>query len=274
VTGAKQAGDAIRLEVAAGVATITLGSIRTRNAIDVELSSALCARVQEADRRDDIGAILLRADGPAWSVGGAVDAMLAAGDGVHEFVTEAGRTLNPLIATLHESEKVTIAAVHGAAVGAGLGLMAAHDLVLAAEGTVFTVGARALAASPDAGCTYFLARDVGYRRAMELYLSSQRFDAVSAMQLGLVNQVVADEDLHAEAARLAARVAAGPRRAQASTKRLLRQAADGLLDRQLEDEIRTLADNARQPDFVEGVGAFLAKRSPRFGANVTTQTAG
>jgi 2-(1,2-epoxy-1,2-dihydrophenyl)acetyl-CoA isomerase len=205
VTGAKQAGDLIRLEVAAGVATITLGSIRTRNAINVELSSALCACVQEADRRDDVGVILLRADGPAWSVGGAVDAMLAAGDGVHEFVTEAGRTLNPVIATLHESEKVTIAAVHGAAVGAGLGLMAAHDLVLAAEGTVFTVGARALAASPDAGCTYFLARDVGYRRAMELYLSDERFDAVSAMQLGLVNRVVADEDLHAEAARLAAR---------------------------------------------------------------------
>jgi 2-(1,2-epoxy-1,2-dihydrophenyl)acetyl-CoA isomerase len=274
VIGPETAGDPIRIEVAEGVATITLDSARTRNAINVEMSSALCARVQEADQRDDIGVILLRGEGPAWCVGGAVDAMLAAGDGVHEFVTDAGRTLNPLIATLHESEKMTIAAVHGAVVGAGLGLMAAHDFVVAAEGTVFTVGARALAASPDAGCTYFLARDVGYRRAMALYLSNERFNAVTAMDLGLVNQVVPDDALHAEAARLAARVAAGPWHAQASTKRLLRQAADGLLDRQLEDEIRTLADNARQPDFAEGVAAFLAKRSPRFRAEVTKEAAG
>lgn len=255
----------IRLEVADGVATITLDGTTTRNAIDVGLSTELFSAVAAADRRDDIGAILLRAEGPAWSVGGAVDAMLAAGDGVHEFVTEAGRTLNPLIAMLHESEKVTIAAVHGAAVGAGIGLMAAHDVVLAAEGTVFTVGARALAASPDAGCTYFLARDAGYRRALELYLANERFDAARALELGLVNRVVPAADLDAEAARLAARIAAGPRRAQASTKRLLRRAADGLLDRQLEDEIRTLADNSREPDFGEGIRAFLEKRPPRFG---------
>src|SRR5439155_3614444 len=78
-----------------------------------------------------------------------------------------------------------------------------------------------------------------------------------AMELGLVNHVVPRDELHEEAARLAARVANGPRRAQASTKRLLRQATDGLLDRQLEDEIRTLADNAREPEFAEGIRAFL-----------------
>jgi 2-(1,2-epoxy-1,2-dihydrophenyl)acetyl-CoA isomerase len=83
----------------------------------------------------------------------------------------------------------------------------------------------------------------------------------------MVSRVVASEDLDAEAASYAARIAAGPRRAQADTKRLFRGAQDRLLARQLEDEIRTFADNTREPDFAEGIRSFLEKRPPRFGVS-------
>jgi 2-(1,2-epoxy-1,2-dihydrophenyl)acetyl-CoA isomerase len=257
----------VRLEVSDGVATVTLAKVDTRNSIDVPMAVEICARVQEAARRDDVGVILVRADGPAWCVGGAIDAFLDAGDRAHDYLIEIGESINPLVTTLHECPKITIAAVHGAVGGGGLGMMLAHDVVLAAEGTVFALGYARIATNPDGGNTYFLARDIGYRRALDLYLTNDRLDATRALELGIVNRVVPADELHAQAAALAARIAAGPRKAHASAKRLLRQAGDGLLARQLDDEIRNFADNTRQADFTEGLRAFLEKRAPRFGAD-------
>jgi 2-(1,2-epoxy-1,2-dihydrophenyl)acetyl-CoA isomerase len=204
-------------------------------------------------------------DGPAWCVGGALDVFRDSGDGVHDYITEIGRSVNPLVAALHECDKVTIAAVHGAVGGAGFGLMLAHDVVIAAEGTVMALGYSRIGTNPDAGSSYFLARDVGYRRALQLYLDNERIDTASALELGIVNQVVAADDLEAVAAAHAARIAAGPRSAHASAKRLFRQAYDGQLARHLDDEIRTFADHTRDADFAEGIRSFLEKRPPRFG---------
>jgi 2-(1,2-epoxy-1,2-dihydrophenyl)acetyl-CoA isomerase len=258
----------VHLAIADGVATLTLAKAASRNAVDVPMAAEICARVQEAAERDDVGVILVRADGPAWSVGGAIDAFLEVGDGAHDYLIEIGRSINPLITTLHECPKITIAAVHGAVGGGGVGMMLAHDLVVAAEGTIFALGYSRIATSPDGGSSYFLTRDVGYRHALELYLTNERVDAARAKELGIVNRVVPADDLRAAAANLAAEIAAGPWKAQASAKRLFRQAGDGLLARQLDDEIRCFADNTREADFTEGIRSFLEKRAPRFG--VTT----
>jgi 2-(1,2-epoxy-1,2-dihydrophenyl)acetyl-CoA isomerase len=211
-----------------------------------------------------VGAILVRAEGPAWCVGGAIDTF-AAEDDMHAYMLELGVPINGLLHVLHECDKLTIAAVHGAVGGGGVGIMLAHDIVLAAEGTVFALGYSRIGTSPDGGNSYFLARDIGYRRALEYYLLNERIDAARALELGMVNRVVAGGELEREAAALAARLAAGPRRAQASAKTLLRRAGDGLLARQLDDEIRFFADNTRERDFAEGLASFLEKREPRFG---------
>ena len=255
----------VHTAVSDGVATITLANVAARNSLDIPFTAEIHAHVEDAARRPDVGAILVRADGPAWCVGGAIDVFRDSGDSVHDYITEIGRFINPLVAALHECEKVTIAAVHGAVGGGGLGLMLAHDIVIAAEGTVMALGYSRIGTSPDAGSSYFLTRDIGYRRALQLYLDNERIDAARARDLGIVNHVVARDDLHDVAAAHAARIAAGPRRAHGTTKRLFRQAYDGLLARQLEDEIRTFADHTRDADFAEGIRSFLEKRPPRFG---------
>ena len=255
----------VKLAVADGVATVTLAKAKARNSIDIPMSTEIYARVREAADRDDVGVILVRADGPAWCVGGAIDAFLEVGDGMHAYMLELGKSINALVRTLHECDKITIAAVHGAVGGGGLGIMLAHDIVLAEEGTVFALGYARIGTNPDGGNSYFLTRDVGYRRALELYLLNQRLDAPAAHELGMVNRVVAAGELDAAARDLAAEIAAGPWRAHAAAKALLRRAQDGLLERQLDDEIRMFADNTRESDFNEGLSAVLDKRAPRFG---------
>lgn len=264
----------VRLEVAAGVATVTLARVEARNSIDIPMAMAFRARVQEAVARDDVGVILVRADGPAWCVGGALDVFHEAGDGAHDYLIELGRSINPLVTTLHECSQITVAAVHGAVGGGGVGIMLSHDVVLAAEHTVFALGYSRIAGSLDGGSSYFLTRDVGYRRALDLYLTNERLDAARALELGMVNRVVPDDDLQDEAAAVAARFATGPWKAHASAKRLLRQAGDGLLARQLDDEIRWFADNTREADFGEGVLSFLERRPPRFGTARGEEPAG
>ena len=248
-----------------GVATITLANVAARNSLDIPFAVEIRAHVEEATRRPDVGAILVRADGPAWCVGGAIDVFRDSGDSVHDYITEIGRSINPMVAALHECDKVTIAAVHGAVGGGGLGLMLAHDVVIAAQGTVIALGYCRIGTNPDAGSSYFLTRDIGYRRGLQLYLDNERIDAARALELGIVNQVVAPDDLEDAPPPTPRASPPGRAAAQAATKRLLRQADDGLLARQLDDEIRSFADNTRDADFAEGIRSFLEKRRPRFG---------
>lgn len=247
-----------------GVATVTLADEENGNALSSESGAELHEHVLEAARDPDVAVILLRGEGPAFCVGGAIGEFAEAGDEAHDLLVRIGDVLNPTIRALHDSDKLVIAAVHGSVAGGGVGLMAAADLILAAEGTVFTLGYAKLGTTPDAGVTWFLVRDLGYRRALELYLTSERFDAARALELGMVNRVVAADELEEESTALAARLAAGPRTALAQGKRLFRQAAADSLARQLDDEIRTFADNTRHPDFRAGVEAFLAKEEPQF----------
>lgn len=250
-----------RLTVAGGVATITLTNASGMNGINKPLTSTLLGLLDEAEARDDVRVLLTLAEGPAWCAGGDVAAMASLGDGTHDWIRDVGADVNALIPRLHESSLLTVAGVGGAVAGGGLGLMGAHDIVLATSGATFTFAYSVLGLSPDAGGSYFAVRDLGYRRALDLYVSNARLEVEVARDIGLVSRIVAD-DAAVTAAALA--FAAGPAGAIAETKRLMRNAADGLLARQLEDEIRTLADGTRGAEFREGLDAFLARRKPDF----------
>jgi len=252
---------AATLQRAEGVATVTLDSPVSYNALDLELLEALADSLEEAAHDRSVRTILLRAEGRMFSPGGSIDMFAESGDRVHDVVLRAGELVNRCVRVLHSPAQLSVTAAHGAVGGGAIGLLLAGDFALLAEGTTFVLGYGALAGSPDAGVSWFLARALGPRRAFELYALNQRFDAADALDLGLVNRVVAAAELDAEAAAIAARLAAGPA-ALASGKRLFHDAADADLEHHLDDEIRTFADNSRAAEFEEGVRAFHEKRAP------------
>ncbi len=257
------------LVVDGGVATITLRDPSGINAIDARMASELRAAFEAANERDDVGAIVTVAEGKSWCMGGAVGEFVGLGDGVPDFVRAVGEDLNPLVAAIHRSPKVTVAGVHGPIAGAGIGLMAAHDLVVADPRTSISVAYHRLGLTPDAGVSYFMTRDLGYRRALQLYLGDETLRADDALVAGLITRLSAEGRVHAEAAALAARHAAGPRSAHATTKRLYRQLGDAHLQEQTADEIRSLAEETRTADFREGLQAMLERRAPVFGGTPT-----
>jgi 2-(1,2-epoxy-1,2-dihydrophenyl)acetyl-CoA isomerase len=165
---------------------------------------------------------------------------------------------------LAASPVVTLAALQGPIAGAGMSLALGTDLAIAGEGARFSMAYVRLGTTPDTGGTWALARLVGHRRAMEIALLNPVLTAGEALALGLVNRVVPDPDLAAEAEALARRLAAGPRAAQARTKALLRRAPDTSLADQLDAERDAFLDCAADPDFDEGLAAFRERRAPKF----------
>ena len=254
----------VSLDRDGSVATITLDSPATYNALDAAMIRELREAVDAAVADDDIAVIVVRGAGPAFCVGGSLDMFAEAGEGSFDLMGRLGDDVNVAARLLHESDKLTIAAVHGSVAGGAIGFMAACDLVLAAEGTTFCMGYAGIATTPDAGTSWFATRDLGWRRAFELFVTNERFDAQRACELGLVTRVVEADALEQEAMELAQKIVAGPQQALRSGKRLFRQAETATLAQQLDDEIATFAENTRHPDFQEGIGAFLERRRPQF----------
>jgi 2-(1,2-epoxy-1,2-dihydrophenyl)acetyl-CoA isomerase len=180
-----------------------------------------------------------------------------------ELIVTWGREMHAAFLALRRMGKPVLASVHGAVAGAGFSLMCAADLAVAAADTRFTLAYANIGASPDGGSTYFLPRLVGYKRAMEMIMLPDRFDAETARQNGLVNWVVPNDKLAEETARIAQRLAAGPTRAFAEAKRLVNQSLD-LLGAQMEQELQAFSRCARGGDLKEGVTAFMEKRKPVF----------
>jgi 2-(1,2-epoxy-1,2-dihydrophenyl)acetyl-CoA isomerase len=157
-----------------------------------------------------------------------------------------------------------VASVRGAVAGFGVSLMLACDLAIAAEDAFFTLAYCRIGLSPDGSSTWSLPRIVGTRKAMELALLGERFPAGEALRLGLVNRVVPVAALGEETAKLASRLASGPGRAYAHTKRLIDASLGNSLETQLQMEGVALADCMASDDLNEGAAAFVEKRAPRF----------
>jgi 2-(1,2-epoxy-1,2-dihydrophenyl)acetyl-CoA isomerase len=179
-------------------------------------------------------------------------------------VREGAPELHRAILALRRAPKPVLASVHGAVAGAGVSVMAAADLAIAADGTKFTMAYSRLGTSPDGGATWSLPRLLGMRKALELILLSDAIDAREALGLGLVNWVVGAEQLAAETASIARRLAQGATAAFAEIKQLLNQSYDQTLAAQLNAEVEAFARCAGTRDFAEGVTAFVEKRKPLF----------
>lgn len=258
----------VRVECDGAVSEIVLDRPEVLNAVDRETIDGLAAAAATVAADAGVRAVLLRGEGAAFCAGGdirmfgALSGLPAAERG--EALRALVRSLDPLLVRLRQMPKPVVAAVQGAAAGFGLSLVLAADLAIAAEDAVFASGYVNLAASPDGGMTLTLPRTVGLKRAAELVFLGERFDAGRAAELGIVNRVVPTAELLGAARALTRRLAAGPARALAAGKALLQESVGLLLDRQLAREAESFAVCAMSEDFVEGVRAFLEKRSPHF----------
>jgi 2-(1,2-epoxy-1,2-dihydrophenyl)acetyl-CoA isomerase len=185
-------------------------------------------------------------------------------DGVPDLSARLKEIYHPIITGLRELPKPVLAAVNGPAVGIGCSLALAADLIVAAESAYFLLAFVNIGLVPDGGSTAFLPARVGYARAAEMAMLGERMPARQALDWGLINSVVADDDLAAEAGALLQRLAHGPTRSYAGAKRLLNRRMYADLAGQLEAEAEAQRDQGSSRDFVEGVLAFVEKRPPKF----------
>lgn len=259
------ATDRVLLTIDNGVAAITINSPQNLNALDEVTLNALVGATRVIESAGNVRVVLLRGAGKAFCAGGDIARFAQTGEEIHDFITALGAPIQHLVQWMRQTPAVVVASVQGAVAGGGIGLMLAADLVIASDKAMVAMAYGQLGTSPDAGASYFLSRTLGSRKAMELYLLSERLDAAGAQRLGLINFTVPHDRLEVETQKLVERLARGPARAYASAKRLFRQAGDTALHQHLDDEIRLFADNTRHADFAEGVKAFIEKRPPVFG---------
>lgn len=248
-----------------GVARITINRPDAANAMNLQMARELMEVAIRCDEDPGVRAVLLSGgDGPMFCAGGDLKAFHAAGDDLPALVKEMTTYLHAGISRFARMNPPLIAAVKGVAAGGGFSLVTACDIVLAGASATFTMAYTRAGLSPDGSSTYFLSRLVGLRRAQELALTNRTLSAAEALDWGLINRVVADDELMAEADALAERLAAGATAALGRAKRLLMTGTSESLETQMELEARAIADCARGAEAREGLSAFLAKRTPDF----------
>ncbi|MBE7419761.1 MAG: enoyl-CoA hydratase/isomerase family protein [Ideonella sp.] len=245
---------------------LALNRPERRNALNIEMCERLTHALRGAADDSAIGAVLLRGEGPAFCVGGDVKAM-AEGAGRELTPEQRMRSLRSRMEAsrlLHVMPKPTVAALHGAAAGAGLALALACDFRVVGRSTKITTAFAKVALSGDFGGSWFLTRIVGAARARDLYLRPRVIGADEALAIGLVSEVVDDDRLQQHALAFAAELARGPRVTLGYMKHNLNQAISGTLESTLDLEALHHTLSAATDDHREAAAAFVEKREPRF----------
>lgn len=249
-----------------GVATVTLNRPEAMNAFSDDMRGTLLEHLRALAGRGDVGCVVITGAGKAFCAGGDIASMVAlqeAGDDsvVESRIAMSGRVLQQI----RELPQPVLAAVNGAAAGAGMNLALACDIRLASSAAIFAESFVKIGLVPDWGGFQFLSRLAGSAKAMELMMTGERIDAAEAHRLGLVNKVIPAESFAAEVGEYAARLAAGPRAALAAIKRGVYLGAAGTAAEVLDYEREIQGELFLSSDAREGMRAFLAKRPPEFG---------
>lgn len=246
------------------VATITLNRPAAANGINTELSEELVLAAQACDSDSRIKAVILTGAGRFFSAGGDVKAMHSFGDDIPRELKYLADQLHRANSTFARMDAPLIVAVNGIAAGAGFSLAVTGDIVIAAQSASFTMAYSNVGLSPDGGASYFLPRLIGLRRTQELMLTNRTLKAEEALEWGMLNQVVADDQLLATAQSVAGKLARGARGSNSAIKQLLLQTYSNSLETQMEQESRYISNCSASADGREGVQAFVDKRKPEF----------
>ena len=252
-------------EQSGAVGRLTLNRPRTLNAWTAQFGRELKQAVEGEAAHESVRALLITGAGRGFSSGADLKAGFdPAEDGMPDIRKELHEIYHPAIAGIRSLPKPVVAAVNGPAVGIGCSLALACDLVMAAETAFFGLAFVNVGLMPDGGSTALVPPAVGKARAFQMALLGERVPAPQALEWGLVNWVHPDERLMPEAEELVRRLAAGPTRSYASSKRALNNFLYGDLDAQLDLEAELQHALGRTKDFLEGAAAFVEKREPSF----------
>ncbi len=259
--------DTILFSQHGSIGTLTFNRPDVYNAMNAQLIQAMRDVTAEIVESKTIRALILKGAGKAFLAGGDVGLFHRQRDTLVETVKPLGDALHEGIKNIRNMPFPVIAQIHGACAGAGLSVAMAADFALAAEDAQFNTAYTRIGLSPDGGSTFFLPRYVGMKRAIELIMLADMFDAKAAAAMGIINRAVPAEALEQEVAALAERLSNGATQAFARAKKLINQSFVTTIDKQLDDEIAYFAECATTNDFKEGVTAFVEKRKPHFEGN-------
>jgi 2-(1,2-epoxy-1,2-dihydrophenyl)acetyl-CoA isomerase len=256
----------VTLQRRGAVATIELDRPDAMNAWNRELGEELRTVLEQTAADADVRAVVITGAGRAFSAGADLkDTGFSTTPEGHPDVRQAlTERYHPIITGIREMPKPVIAAVNGAAAGIGCSLALACDLVIAAESAYFLLAFVNIGLVADGGSSLLIPARVGFARAAEMAMLGERVPAPTALEWGLINRVVPADALRAEADALADRLAAGPTRSYAGTKRQLNAWLYSRMHEQLELEASIQQEMAASGDFAEGVTAFIEKRPARF----------
>jgi 2-(1,2-epoxy-1,2-dihydrophenyl)acetyl-CoA isomerase len=258
--------ETIHIRRRGGVATIELARPETMNAWNKQFGLDLLKAVEMVRDEDEVRAICITGQGRGFSSGADLrdisDEQTPNGrPDVYKVLTER---YHPIITGLRTMPKPVVAAVNGPAVGIGLSLALAADLVVAKESAYFLLAFTNIGLVPDGGSSLFVPERVGFTRAIEMAMLGEKISAPQALEWNLINQVVADDAFEATVERLTDRLAAGATASYAGIKRQLNAWLFAKMDDQLELEAQIQREMAASDDFAEGVLAFLQKRGANF----------
>lgn len=268
--GVQTGTDTVLAEVVDGVGVITLNRPDRRNALHAEMYEAVPRLLERFAADDGIGAVLLTGSGNAFCAGGDVrdgDSArnVATGDREARILSRSATLADNarMVTLLHEMPKITIAALPGAAVGAGMSIALGADLRIAARSARLIPGWSKLAFSGDFGGAWLLTHLVGPAKALELLITDEPIDAGTGERLGLFNRVVEDADLPAAALRWAAQIAAGPTYAFAGTKANVRDAGRLPLAEAIRAESERMVRSGATAEHRDAVKAWLAQAAEK-----------
>lgn len=253
----------INFEQSDRVVAITLNRPDAANGLNTVMAAEL---VDAASRCQDasVKAVVLTANGKFFCAGGDLREMAGFGDQGAAQVKSLADNLHRSISLFARMDAPLIVAVNGVAAGGGFSLSITGDLVIAAESAAFTMAYSRAGLSPDGSSSYYLPRLIGLRRAQEMAFTNNRLSAAQALEWGLVNRVVADDDLLRVATEMATDLAKGSLGSHRMIKKLLLSTWNNDLETQMDEEAAGISQCLSSADGQEGMAAFLDKRIPVF----------
>ncbi len=255
----------VLLSLEDGVARLRLNRPEASNGLSEALLEGLVEATRLCDETEGVRCVLLSGEGENFCAGGDVKEFAAKGKDLPDHLRRQTALLQTATATLVGLRAPVVAMIQGWAVGGGgLGLACAVDLAIGAEGCRFMSGATRVGMAPDAGSSVTVPRIVGLRRALEIFLTDRVLKSAEALELGILNKVVADSDLEAEGTALAQQLADGPTRAYGETKRLVWEGLGRSVTEALPDEAETVSRLSGTEDSLEGLAAVIERRDPAY----------